>query len=393
MLKERAAYANGRGHVYADLEILPAAGLNQALEAIGTSGYGKDASVGMGKFLVESLAPHPLPDQDQTDAWLTLAPPWPGLRPGTKLLPPSHPLRPRRQLGRAAGIAFKSPLLLAAAGAAFAPRPQAGAEHGARAVPFIGQGLGGDGSLSKVLQQTVHQGYAPVVGIKLPRGSRQAMTDIAIYQYQDGSIDVRMEHETVWLSLMQMTTLLGRDKSVVSRHIRNAFAEGELSPDSVVAKFAATAADGKTHQLEHYSLDAIISVGYRVKSPEGVRSWQWANRVLKDYLVRCHALDRRRLEADAQELEAALQLLRATLKSADLTSEASQGLADTGACTAKYPRFRAAERRRTRRFRCKGWRGCWRSSVRCRAVRRNRLRVGSGETGTHAGVALAAWRG
>lgn len=154
------------------------------------------------------------------------------------------------------------------------------------------------------------------------------MSEIAIYQHQDGSIDVRMAQETAWLSLMQMTTLFGRDKSVVSRHIRNVFADGELPRDSVVANFATTAADGKTYQVEHYSLDAIISVGYRVKSPEGIRFRQWASRVLKDYLVRGYALDRRRLETNAQELEAALQLVRATLKSPDLTNEATHGLAD-----------------------------------------------------------------
>lgn len=154
------------------------------------------------------------------------------------------------------------------------------------------------------------------------------MTEIAIYQRQDGSIDVLLEHETVWLSLMQMSTLFGRDKSVVSRHLRNVFAEGELSRESVVAKFATTAEDGKTYQVDHYNLDVIISVGYRVKSPEGVRFRQWASRVLKDYLVRGYALDRRRLEANAAELEAALQLVRATLKSPELTAEAGQGLTD-----------------------------------------------------------------
>lgn len=154
------------------------------------------------------------------------------------------------------------------------------------------------------------------------------MPEIAIYQRQDGSIDVRLEHETVWLSLMQMSALFGRDKSVVSRHLRNVFAEGELNREAVVAKFATTADDGKTYQVDHYNLDVIISVGYRVKSPEGVRFRQWASRVLKDYLVRGYALDRRRLEANADELEAALKLVRATLKSPELSAEAGVGLAD-----------------------------------------------------------------
>jgi len=154
------------------------------------------------------------------------------------------------------------------------------------------------------------------------------MSEIAIYQYQDGSIDVRMERETVWVSLLQMSALFGRDKSVVSRHIRNVFAEGELSRESVVAKFATTADDGKTYQVDHYNLDVIISVGYRVKSLEGMRFRQWASRILKDYLTRGYALDRRRLEANADELEAALKLVRTTLQSPELTAQASQGLAD-----------------------------------------------------------------
>lgn len=154
------------------------------------------------------------------------------------------------------------------------------------------------------------------------------MTEIAIYQHQDGSIDVHLERETVWLSLMQMSELFGRDKSVVSRHIRNVFAEGELGRESVVANFATTADDGKTYQVDHYNLDVIISVGYRVKSPEGVRFRQWASRVLKDYLTRGYALDHHRLETNATELEAALKLVRATLTNPELTAQASQGLAE-----------------------------------------------------------------
>jgi prophage maintenance system killer protein len=106
------------------------------------------------------------------------------------------------------------------------------------------------------------------------------------------------------------------------------FAEGELSRESVVAKFATTADDGKTYQVDHYNLDVIISVGYRVKSLEGVRFRQWSSRILKDYLTRGYALDRRRLETNATELEAALKLVRAALTSPELTAQASQGLAE-----------------------------------------------------------------
>ena len=104
-------------------------------------------------------------------------------------------------------------------------------------------------------------------------------TELVIYESQDGNIklDVNLENETVWLSLEQMTRLFGRDKSVISRHIKNVFEEGELVKDEVVAKFATTtkhvaiAGKSQTHLVDYYNLDMVISVGYRVKSLEGVR--------------------------------------------------------------------------------------------------------------------------
>lgn len=122
------------------------------------------------------------------------------------------------------------------------------------------------------------------------------MADIAIYEGPGGAIEVRLDGETVWLGLMQMTELFGRDKSVISRHLRNVFKEGELERDAVVAKFATTAADGKTYQVDHYNLDAIISVGYRVNSRQGTRFRQWASRTLKEHLTRGYTLNRQRLE-------------------------------------------------------------------------------------------------
>ena len=105
-----------------------------------------------------------------------------------------------------------------------------------------------------------------------------------------------MRDETVWLSLEQMAELFGRDKSTISRHIRNVFAEGELHRESVVANFATTAADGKTYQVDYYNLDVIISVGYRVKSQRGVQFRLWASNVLKDYIRKGFALDDERLK-------------------------------------------------------------------------------------------------
>uniref|UniRef100_A0AB33JM58 Cell filamentation protein Fic n=1 Tax=Prevotella sp. GTC17260 TaxID=3236796 RepID=A0AB33JM58_9BACT len=95
--------------------------------------------------------------------------------------------------------------------------------------------------------------------------------NMLIYQSADGNIkiDVRFEKETVWLSLDQMATLFGRNKSTISRHVKNIFEEGELQASSVVANYATTALDGKTYQVDYYNLDVIISVGYRVKSQQG----------------------------------------------------------------------------------------------------------------------------
>lgn len=98
-------------------------------------------------------------------------------------------------------------------------------------------------------------------------------SEIIMYQTEDGlaKIDVRLENETVWLSLDQMAELFQRDKSTISRHIMNIFSEGELIRASVVANHATTATDGKTYQVDYYNLDAIISVGYRVKSYRGTQ--------------------------------------------------------------------------------------------------------------------------
>jgi len=102
--------------------------------------------------------------------------------------------------------------------------------------------------------------------------------------------------ETVWLSLTQMAELFQRDKSVISRHIRNIFEEGELRPESVVANFATTAADGKTYQVDYFNLDVIISVGYRVKSQRGVQFRMWATQRLREYIVKGFAMDDERLK-------------------------------------------------------------------------------------------------
>ncbi len=116
---------------------------------------------------------------------------------------------------------------------------------------------------------------------------------LIIYQTEDGQtkIDVHINNDTVWLSLDQMSELFQRDKSTISRHIKNIFSEGELDKNSVVANFATTAADGKTYNVDYYNLDVIISVGYRVKSIQGTRFRIWANSVLKEYLIKGFAMN------------------------------------------------------------------------------------------------------
>nr|WP_295710201.1 virulence protein RhuM/Fic/DOC family protein [uncultured Halomonas sp.] len=152
---------------------------------------------------------------------------------------------------------------------------------------------------------------------------------IQIFTSEDGQahLEVALEQETVWLSLDQMTNLYGRDKSVISRHIRNIFLEGELEREPVVAKNATTAADGKIYQVEYYNLDVIISVGYRVKSQRGVQFRKWATQVLKDYLVQGYTLNQRRLTERGIEFEQAVNLLSRTLTNQGLVSTEGEAVA------------------------------------------------------------------
>ena len=119
-----------------------------------------------------------------------------------------------------------------------------------------------------------------------------------IYTTEDGltKIETTFDEDTVWLSIDQMAELFQRDKSTISRHIKNVFSEGELQRESVVANFATTAADGKTYQVDYYNLDVIISVGYRVKSKRGTQFRIWATNILKEYMRKGFALDDERLK-------------------------------------------------------------------------------------------------
>lgn len=118
-------------------------------------------------------------------------------------------------------------------------------------------------------------------------------SEILIYQNPDGKIkiDVRLENETVWLTQEQMQNLFGKSKATISEHIKNVFEEGELDKDSVVRNFRTTASDGKSYATNFYSLDVIISVGYRVKSVQGTQFRIWATQRLKEYIIKGFTLN------------------------------------------------------------------------------------------------------
>ena len=123
-------------------------------------------------------------------------------------------------------------------------------------------------------------------------------SNLLMYTTEDGltKIEATFVNDTVWLSIEQMAELFQRDRSVIGKHIRNIFKEGELKKESVWAKFAHTAGDGKTYQVDYYNLDVIISVGYRVKSLRGTQFRIWATSILKEYMQKGFALDDERLK-------------------------------------------------------------------------------------------------
>ena len=157
--------------------------------------------------------------------------------------------------------------------------------------------------------------------------------EVIVYEAPDGEVrvDVRLDRETVWLSLSQMTELFGRDKSVISRHLRNIFQSGELAREATVAKNATVQSEGGrevVREIEFFNLDAIISVGYRVNSRRGVRFRQWATQTLREHLVRGYTINQQRFEQNARELEAALALVRKAAAGEALTSDQGRGLVD-----------------------------------------------------------------
>jgi prophage maintenance system killer protein len=150
--------------------------------------------------------------------------------------------------------------------------------------------------------------------------------EVILFQAEDGKtrLEVRLDQETVWLTQDQMSALFDRERSVITKHLRNVFREGELLEAAVRAKYAHTASDGKTYQTQFYNLDAIISVGYRVNSLRGTQFRQWATRVLRDHIVKGYTVNEQRLReetAKLREMRQTVDLLARTLANQELVSE------------------------------------------------------------------------
>lgn len=158
--------------------------------------------------------------------------------------------------------------------------------------------------------------------------------EIIIYQAPDGqtSIDVKLENETLWLSLNAIATLFERDKSVISRHIKKIYADGELEEKATVAKKTTVQKEGKrkvNREIELYNLDVILSVGYTVNSIRGTQFRIWANKVLKDYLVKGYAINEKRLKDQSEQFENLIQIVKLlgyVVENITLNSDEAAGL-------------------------------------------------------------------
>ena len=159
-------------------------------------------------------------------------------------------------------------------------------------------------------------------------------SEITIFKTEDGKteIQVKLENDTVWLNLMQLTELFDRDKSVISRHINNVYKENELGKSSTVANFATVQFEGGRtveRNIEYYNLDVIISVGYRIKSQRGTQFRIWANKILKDYLIKGYSINEKRLvqqNEQLRQLQESVKLLGQVLNRKELSGDESTGL-------------------------------------------------------------------
>lgn len=156
---------------------------------------------------------------------------------------------------------------------------------------------------------------------------------IEIYQSADGQtqVEVRFGTDTVWLSQAQMAQLFDTSTDNIGLHLKNIYAEAELEEEATTEDYSVVRAEGKrqvTRQIKHYNLDAVLSVGYRVKSKNATRFRRWATARLKDYLLKGYALNQQRLRQNAAELEQALRLIQKTAASPELTVDSGRGLVD-----------------------------------------------------------------
>ncbi|MGH9461179.1 MAG: RhuM family protein [Vicinamibacteria bacterium] len=168
----------------------------------------------------------------------------------------------------------------------------------------------------------------------MDEGESSTRGEVVLYEAPDGDVrvDVRLEKDTVWLSLGQMVEVFQRDKSVISRHLRNVFASGELKQEATVAKNATVQREGDrevVREIEYFNLDAILSVGYRVNSKRGTQFRIWATRTLRDHVLRGYTLNERRLrERGLGEMEQAVRLLARTLTTHSLVSDEGRAVLD-----------------------------------------------------------------
>lgn len=157
------------------------------------------------------------------------------------------------------------------------------------------------------------------------------MAEISIYETDIGSIEVRLESNSIWLSQDNMASLFGVQKAAISKHLKNIFASGELSEERTVSKMETVRNEGSRsvkRQVEHFNLDAVISVGYRVNSIQATHFRQWATKILREHLTQGYTLNQQRFEENARELEAALKLVQKAALSPDLSNDQGRGLID-----------------------------------------------------------------
>jgi prophage antirepressor-like protein len=155
--------------------------------------------------------------------------------------------------------------------------------------------------------------------------------EIAIFEAETGEIRVQVEDESVWLSQRQMAEVFDTSTDNISLHLKNIFADGEMTEESTTEDFSVVRQEGQRQvrrRVRHYNLDAILAVGYRVSSGRAIQFRKWATQVLREHLTRGYTINRQRFEKNARELEAALQLVRKAAVATALDAQAGQGLVE-----------------------------------------------------------------